>query len=271
MSWKNIKTFMIILLFIACIIVGAMLLLGGNKEAYPKESLEKSVALMEKSGIIIDAEQLKGNFDGMKVYRFTLPKDYPEKVAKSVTSGSVTDIFTVPGGIEIRTDRGETLFVGDNFRITYKCPDGIIPEAEIEKLLLPVCESPAFGVRRVTAEKNGNVESVALIQMLGDTPIPENSVDCVFTDGKLTEFSGKWCFPDKCGTFSAPLRDYLNIMFTERERVDAEQNKKTLMVDMLEKCYGVESTEGKSAFLLVPSLHIIYKEGDNAIHSAVSD
>lgn len=265
MSWKNIKTFMIILLLIAGIIVGTMLLLGGNKEIYTKESLEKSVALMEKSGIIIDAELLKGDFDGMKIYRFTLSKDYPEKIAENITAGNVTDVFTVPGGVEIRTDRGEILFVGDDFSISYECSEGALTEEDTEKSLLPSCESPKFNVRR---QVNGDL--VTFTQTLDGTPIPENTVICKFDNGKLTEFSGKWCFPDKCGTFSAQLRDYLNIMFTERERVDAEDEKKQLTVEELEKCYGIETGEGKSVFLLVPSLHIVYKEGESAVHSAVA-
>ncbi len=270
MSWKNIKTFMIILLLIACIIVGAMLLFGGSKETYTKESLEKAVALMEKSGITIDAEQLTGDFDGMKIYRFNPAKDYPESVAAALTSGNVTDVFTVPGGVEMRTDLGEIIFVGDDFSISYKCPDGSLSESDIKKRLLPTCEAPVFDIRR--EESGTDSEYVIFTQTLSGSPIPENTVKCKFTNEKLTEFSGKWCFPDKCSTFSAQLRDYLNIMFTERERVDAEDGeKKQLTVKNLEKCYGIENGDGKSVFLLVPSLHVVYKEGESAIHSAVAD
>ena len=72
---------MIILLLIACIIVGAMLWLNGDNEPYTKDSLEKAAKLMADSGIILEGRQLLGNFDGMRLFRFTLPQDYPEKVA----------------------------------------------------------------------------------------------------------------------------------------------------------------------------------------------
>ncbi len=271
MSWKNIKTFMIILLLLACIVVGAMLWLNGDNEPYTRESLEKAAELMAKSGITVDSEQLLGDFEGMRLYRFTLPQDYPEKVAETLTVGKVTDVFTVPNGVEMRTDAGEILFVGSDFTVSYSCSfaNESISEDEIEALLVPLCQSPEFGVQRIESEQSS--EMPVFIQTLGSLPIPENEITCNFVDGKLSSFEGKWCFPDKCSTFSAHLRDYLNIMFTERERVSADvSSKKDLTVKKLEKCYGIESTESKTAFVLVPSLNIIYKEGERSIHSAVA-
>ncbi len=274
MSWKNIKTFMIILLLIACVVIGTMLLLGGKKELYTKDSLEKSVSLMEKSGILITSAQLKGTFDDMNIYRFTLPQDYPERVAEGITVGNITDIYAVPGGVEMHTDSAERVFIGTDLSISYYCQGAPrdISEEEIGELLAPDCTSPSFGVRREGSEINGASEFVTFVQTVEGLPITENQIKCRFTDGKLASFEGKWCFPDKCGTFSAQLRDYLNIMFTERERVNSEAGgKRTLTVKELEKCYGVENSDGKSVFILVPSLHIIYKEGESAIHSAVVD
>ena len=275
MSWKNIKSFMIILLLLACIVVGAMLWLNGDNEPYTDDALEKAAELMSESGISVSVDQLQGDFSGMKLYRFTLPQDYPERVAEKLASGKATDVFAVPNGIAIRTDQGESLFVGNDFTISYRClnaRDGAT-EQEIATLLVPDCQFPEFGVlKKKGTESDGEV---IFVQTLGDYPFPESEVKCNFVDGKLSSFSGKWYFPDKCSTFSAQLRDYLNIMFTERERVDTEnadaENKKTLTVKELEKCYGVESGEGKSTFVLVPSLHIVYKEGEEAIHGAVPD
>lgn len=261
---------MLILLLLACIIVGAMLLLNGDNESYSRESLEKAAELMAKSGITVDSEQLLGDFEGMRLYRFTLPQDYPEKLAETLTVGKVTDIFTLPNGVEMRTDAGERLFVGSDFTVNYNLPSANhgFSEDEIEALLVPPCQSPEFGVQRVETEQNS--ESLIFIQTLGSFPIPQNEITCNFVDGKLSSFEGKWCFPDKCSTFSAQLRDYLNIMFTERERISADaENRKNLTVKKLEKCYGIESTESKTSFILVPSLNIIYKEAERAIHSAV--
>ena len=265
---------MIILLLLACIIVGAMLRLNRNNEPYTADSLQKAAELMADSGIKINSEQLLGSFDGMKIYRFTLSQDYPEKVAEKLMVGSITDVFTVPDGVAIRSDKGESLFVGNDFSVNYRslnANDGIL-ESDIENLLMPACQSPEFGL-----SCNGNEQNTGervFVQMLGDLPIPENEIKCNIVDGKLTSFAGKWCFPDKCSTFSAQLRDYLNIMFTERERVNAEntdtETKKELTVKGLEKCYGIESNESKTAFILVPSLNVIYKEGEHAIHSAVA-
>ena len=274
MSWKNIKTFMIILLLIACIIVGSMLWLNGDNEPYTMDSLEKAAKLMADSGIILEGRQLLGNFDGMKLFRFTLPQDYPEKVAERLTVGQITDVFTVPDGVAIRTDKGESLFIGSDFTINYRSlfTDVGFSESEAETLLAPTCQSPEFGMVRNDSTQNAG--EVVYTQTLGDMPIPENQIKCNFVDGRLTSFEGKWCFPDKCSAFSAPLRDYLNIMFIERERVNAEntgvETKKELTVKELEKCYGIESNESKTSFILIPSLNIIYREGERAIHSAVA-
>lgn len=274
MSWKNIKNFLIALLLIACIVIGTMLWLSGDQEPYTKESLEKSAALMKESGIIVDSNMLKGNFDGMKLYRFTLPRDYPEQVAQKLLCGNISDVFTVPDGVELRTNIGEVLFVGDDFTIRYACSvqSASITEAEAEEILILTLDSPRFGAAR---QSNEDSKNVTFIQTLGSYPIPENRLTCSFDDGKLVSMEGKWCFPDKCSTFSAQLHDYLNIMFTERERVTADSaenaEKKTLTVENLEKCYGVESTDSKTAFVLVPSLNITYKEGERATHSAVAN
>ena len=275
MSWKNIKTFMIILLLLACIIVGTMLWLNGDNEPYTEESLQRAAELMADSGIKIDSKQLLGNFDGMRLYRFTLPQDYPERVAEKLAVGDITDAFTVPDGVTILTDKGESLFVGDDFTVNYRASDTGegISESEMEELLLPACQSPQFGI--LQNETVQNTGETVYTQTVGGLPIPENEIKCSFVDGKLASFTGKWCFPDKCSTFSAQLRDYLNIMFTERERVDDEglgaDGNKLLTVKELEKCYGIESNEGKTAFILVPSLNVVYEEGEYAIHSAVAD
>ncbi|MBQ4327056.1 MAG: hypothetical protein IJC32_01425 [Clostridia bacterium] len=273
MSWKNIKTFMIALLLIACTVIFVMLLLGGNQEPYTAESLEKSAALMRESGIILDKDLLKGDFEGMKPYRFTLPRDYPEQVAQKLVNGNITDVFTVPDGVELRSDSGEILYVGNDFTVRYSCPDrsNSVTQEDLEQRLLPLTESPKFGISR----KDGDDPQKAIyVQTIGNYPIPENEMICSFADGKLVSMEGKWCFPDKCSTFSAQLRDYLNIMFTERERISSEApenvSKKDLTVESLEKCYGIENTDSKNTFVLVPSLSIIYKEGEQVIHSAVA-
>ncbi len=271
MSWKNIKTFMIALLLIACTVIGTMLLLGGKQEPYTKEALEKSAELMKENGITVDSSLLKGDFENMKLYRFTLPRDYPEQVAQKLVNGNVTDVFTVPGGVELRTDMGEILYVGNDFTVEYSCTTPSVTETEIQERLLPQAESPRFGLRRQGGE---GTQDAVFTQTLSNFPIPENEISCRFVDGKLASLWGKWCFPDKCSTFSAQLRDYLNIMFTERERVAAQSSesatKKSLTVNALEKCYGIENTDSKTTFVLVPSLSIVYKEGERAIHSAVA-
>lgn len=273
MSWKNIKTFMIALLLIACTVIFVMLLLGGDQEPYTAQSLEKSAALMKDSGIILDSDLLKGDFEGMKPYRFTLPRDYPEQVAQKLVTGNITDVFTVPNGVELRADTGETLYVGNDFTVKYSCPDPSksIGQEDLEQRLLPLTESPKFGVGQ---KDGGDPQKTVYVQTVGNYPIPENEMICSFADGKLVSMEGKWCFPDKCSTFSAQLHDYLNIMFTERERVSSESSenpsKKDLTVETLEKCYGIENTDSKTTFVLVPSLSIIYKEGEQVIHSAVA-
>lgn len=265
---------MIALLLIACTIIGATLWLSGDQEPYTKESLEKSAALMKESGIIIDSDLLKGDLDGMKLYRFTLPRDYPEQVAQKLVHGTVTDVFTIPGGVELRTDIGEVVYVGNDFTLEYSCPvqSAALTKDEVEDRLIPSAEAPQFGAGQKIGD---DPQDVTFTQMLGNYPIPENVLSCHFITGKLTSLEGKWCFPDKCSTFPAQLRDYLNIMFTERERISAESSKnaekKVLTVENLERCYSVESTDTKTAFVLVPSLKITYTDGEQAIHSAVAN
>ena len=60
------------------------------------KALEKAAKLMADSGIILEGRQLLGNFDGMKLFRFTLPQDYPEKVAERLTVGKITDVDVSP-------------------------------------------------------------------------------------------------------------------------------------------------------------------------------
>ena len=281
MSWKNVKSFLIVLL----VLVNIALCAFAYKYFIASRFTDSGTAamassLLEKSGIVITADKLAVKNDSADVLFCEYDREnYLAFVCSLLFLKEADGIYLLPSGIRAETLEGDMLLLGYDMSIDYT---NAALKDEITLALqnaAPMATEEAKTARQsleslIALPENSlaNAKCTAFGQYTFITANQfENSLllydmTCVFglKDGKIVYAFGKHFFGVPEGKESAQLLDRVNIMFSEKQR------GKTGTVKDISLCYTLYEDSQNDRMLFVPSYKITYTDNTQNTVNALS-
>lgn len=281
-NWKNIKTFLIILLAAVNIFLAAMLIGRTRQKVYDKEAVGNISALLEEGGITASEKFLNLKDNDSKVYVCNIENKYSENVAKRLM-GEYDEVFTTPDGTEF-FGKDSSLKLGDDFSLTYSVIDYDIPEPknemnkeDIEAFKGKISAVLGQDFKIISAKKQDSVEYALIMQTFEEKNIQNHTLKCFFKGDSPLFLDGTWCFLSIDDSFSAHTLDSVNILFIEKSALElARENNKNipenLTVENMSVCYCSHISLDASKLYLMPSWRIEWKEMgiDDSYYNAVN-
>ena len=308
MSWKNLKTFLIVMLAMADLFLAVMLIRQSNASVYSSESISQIQELLSESGIYADKALLLQKSYELRLCKTQISENIPAVASSVLLSGQIEETFLLPDGCAFYTDAGEKLTVTADSRFVYS--DGTEIDAEesgvpidskkelkaIEKNLtarlgLDTSSEDNFGISILSAEETSAGTLVRAVQTIGGTEIVNNTVICVLSGEKLVFADGSLCFLTISERISAHLLDSVNILFIEKgENVGkedilldendtsgaslalAEENtgKENRTVLKMLQCYVSRYISDEDLFYFLPCWQITFDGGETIYYNAVN-
>ncbi|MBE6537921.1 MAG: hypothetical protein E7671_00460 [Ruminococcaceae bacterium] len=277
MNWKNIKNFMLILLVAVNVFLAAMLIRQVTLKTYDNETVKNARELLSHSGIIADKKFITLSPEPADLYTCNVNEDYVTGVANRIIT-SYSDVFWTPNGASFYGEDGK-LEIQNGFDISYSSDQFILPtesgskmnEKELDKLkgllsaILGNTSENEYKFSTDEALEFSKTKFIKVTQTLDGLPIENHSLECYFEDGRLVYLSGRWCFLPTNEKKSAHLLDCVNILFIEKNELDAQKSTTTeeypstpspMTVKKANICYLSFFSEEDSALYFIPSWHL---------------
>lgn len=282
MNWKNIKTFLIILLVAVNIFLAAMLIGRTSLKVYDKEAVGNISALLSEGGISAGDKFLNLKDNESKVYVCNIENDYSENVAIKLM-GEYDEVFATPDGAEF-FGKDSGLKLGDDFTLTYSKSDFNIPDScnqmnddEIETLKEKISLVLGNDFEIISAESSDSVQCATIMQTFDKKNIQNHTLKCYFDGDSLSYLDGTWCFLSIDDSFSAHTLDSVNILFIEKSALELAREKDenipdSLTVENMSICYCSHISLDASKLYLMPSWRIQWKENgiEDSYYNAVN-
>ena len=282
MNWKNIKTFLIILLVAVNIFLAAMLIGRTSLKVYDKEAVGNISALLSEGGISAGDKFLNLKDNESKVYVCNIENDYSENVAIKLM-GEYDEVFATPDGAEF-FGKDSSLKLGDDFTLTYSKSDFNIPDScnqmnddEIETLKEKISLVLGNDFEIISAESSDSVQCATIMQTFDKKNIQNHTLKCYFDGDSLSYLDGTWCFLSIDDSFSAHTLDSVNILFIEKSALELAREKDenipdSLTVENMSICYCSHISLDASKLYLMPSWRIQWKENgiEDSYYNAVN-
>ena len=282
MNWKNIKTFLIILLVAVNIFLAAMLIGRTSLKVYDKEAVGNISALLSEGGISAGDKFLNLKDNESKVYVCNIENDYSENVAIKLM-GEYDEVFATPDGAEF-FGKDSSLKLGDDFALTYSKSDFNIPDScnqmnddEIETLKEKISLVLGNDFEIISAESSDSVQCATIMQTFDKKNIQNHTLKCYFDRDSLSYLDGTWCFLSIDDSFSAHTLDSVNILFIEKSALELAREKDenipdSLTVENMSICYCSHISLDASKLYLMPSWRIQWKENgiEDSYYNAVN-
>lgn len=282
MNWKNIKTFLIILLVAVNIFLAAMLIGRTRLKVYDKEAVGNISALLEDGGITANEKFLNLKDNDSKVYVCNIENNYSENVAKKLM-GEYDEVFATPDGTEF-FGKDSRMKLGDDFSLTYSKIDFDIPDPknemskdEIKAFKEKIASILGSDFRIISAKKQDSVQYALIVQTFGEKNIQNHTLKCYFNGDSPLYLDGTWCFLSVNDSFSAHTLDSVNILFIEKSALELARAKnesipENITVENMSICYCSHISLDASKLYLMPSWRIEWKENgiDDSYYNAVN-
>ena len=282
MNWKNIKTFLIILLVAVNIFLAAMLIGRTMLKVYDKEAVGNISSLLEASGITVNEKFLNLKDNDSKVYVCNIEKNYSENVAKRLM-GEYDEVFATPDGTEF-FGKDSMMMMGDDFSLTYSKIDFNIPDPqnemsnnEIKAFKEKISSVLGSDFRILSAKKQDSVQYALIMQTFDEKNIQNHTLKCYFDGDTPLYIDGTWCFLSINDSFSAHTLDSVNILFIEKSALELAREKnesipENITVQNMSICYSSHISLDASKLYLMPSWRIEWKENgvDDSYYNAVN-
>lgn len=287
MNWKNIKNFMLILLVAVNIFLAAMLIRQMTLKTYGNDTVRDARELLSQSVITADKKFITLSPREADLYICKTADDYAVDVAKRLMTEQY-DAFATPGGVSFLGEN-ESLSIENGFDIRYASKNFILPtdgtskinEKELDNIKKSLTDiligdsDDKYSFRVDEAEAIGKTNRITVTQTIDGLTVENHSLECYFEDDKLVCMSGKWSFLPTNEKKSAHLLDCVNILFIEKNELDAkrtlitgdsaqESEDSSLPLSMTLKnanvCYLSFFSEEDSALYFIPSWHLTWEE-----------
>lgn len=291
MDSRKLKTFMLSLLTVIAVIIGAFTVKETISRNYlSDEMISDAVELLEKSGIKVDASAIDRKiYENESVRYAELDKySYYIWVAEHLGKSEKTDLRILPNGCEITLQNGNVACFDGNFSIRYNT-DVEIPDAfsEISKKDFDVSAADGYlksaqgnyygSGEAVTSYEIGDVyynfESgiykIECIQTLNGRSLGDFSFDMYFLNGELVGAEGNWCFVCPTESYYSQTLDVVNILFKEREYFASLTEKAEKTVKAISRIYVIYENKDGSGFYFAPAFRIEYTDAEVRIYNAL--
>ncbi len=291
MNWKSIKNFMIILLVAVNVFLAFMLIRQTSMKLYNDQSLSDIKEILLSSGIIADDEFLTLKTKVLNVYGCNIDKNYASQTADMLMKDGYADTFVTPEGITFFSKNGDLLKVGNGFEIYYSAVSFSLPEQDgsaireeemqslnemLGSLLLSnSLDNEKYGFIIERTSKTGDILIAHVKQTVDKIPVGNHYLECIFKEDQLLYLNGRWCFLPINENSSAHLLDSVNILFNEKNELDAqkvqnnedssaskdaEPSRNTIKVKSMDQCYCSHLSNDGSKLYFIPSWHIEWEE-----------
>ncbi|MBR4295371.1 MAG: hypothetical protein IKT56_00860 [Clostridia bacterium] len=304
MNWKQVKSFIIILLIVADIFLAAMLIKQTRLDVYNKEALIEIENILLESGIIVERKFLVLDTHEADIYISEKKSDYASLVAKGFLDETVSETFVKNDSVIFFGKNNETLEIGNDFEIYFSLEDYTPPqsygsliedEQKIQKIR-DIIKSSAICAETNDAKfsfeidhmsEEDNLIHVQITQTLNGFRISNHILSCIFSENKLLYANGIWSFLPINEKNSAHLLDSVNILFTEKAELDAHNNTKqnadpqennesvvqniqTKAVLNIEQCYNSFVSLDETKLYFTPHWHIEWSDGSHSYYNALT-
>lgn len=298
MENKRIFTVLLLVLAAACVIMGVILVSVNREIGYlPEAAVDDLVEILGKAGITIDKATIPVKRERGSVYVCD-SGNYDNTVAQLLGESNCARTYIIPDGKIIVLESGAMIEFGNNFSFRFfrdgeasPLPDTIDlskitntlnqkKEKEISSLATDFLER---GSKRF--DGNGKVNVVTIVENVWEdsgkyyamctreidgVEITNNTVMCTVEDGVVTEARGTWCFLTLCESYSAQLSDILNILFSVKKEIAAENKEdQPLRIESVEMCYSLYFFGDDDAFCLIPCFKITTDKMGEFIYNAI--
>ncbi len=276
MSWKSIKSVMIVILlgvnlWLVYLLVGRYM----AQTYFSPDVLQNTVEILARDGIHMRAEQIDAKKRDADIYEAVMAADYYDSVAAIFTESPIHETFPTPTGVRMIADNGDTLSFSGSFGVNFLAGEQVWEElSSIAAWTVRAGEPIDPGHRSMrglrealearldtdTAVGSGVTVHAKLVldaayrfgaytlfrcsQALDGKPISGHSVDCLFDEsGRLLWLDGTWGFLSLTRNYSAPLYDQINILFMEKaacleqREADAAHAAEPLTLASMQSCY----------------------------------
>lgn len=308
MRWNSIKSVMIAILL--GVNLWLMYLLFGRYAAYSyfdETTLRNTAEILGRDGIAVAVEQIDARRRDAALYAAPMPEEYHETVATAFTHSPIAEGFPTPTGRRMIAENGDTVTITGTFGVNYLAAGqnreqmaesvewalGLLePIAPKQRSLRDLRErlsncltanshdntatTPAgTRIRYDAAYRFGEYTLLVCSQAIDGKPIAGHTVRALFDGaGTLVWLDGVWSFLPITGSYSAPLYDQINILFTERSArlSEAGEEEVSLTLSSMTFCYvltPVSDGEGRTVYYS-PAWQIAYTDGSTVTYSAVT-
>ena len=279
MSWKNVKT-LLILLLVAVNTVLAVFAFTYFKDANftSKDTAVSAAEILAKSGIEVSPELLSVKNDAVDILSCEYTREtYLSLVASFLFGKEADGIYLLPNGIQAETLEGESILLGYDMSISFTAE--ALDESIYDALHKATKTDPelAKGARKsletLIAMPSGSLEN-AVCKSYGDyvfitveqqeNKLPIYNMSCVFglKNEKIVYASGKHFFGVPETKESEQLLDRVNILFSEKER-----GMQGTVTD-ISLCYTLYEDASNNRMLLIPSYLVTYADrSSNAVNA----
>lgn len=309
MNWKQVKSFIIALLIVADIFLAVMLIKQTRLKIYDKETITEIENLLLESGIIVEKNFLTIETRKADIYSSEKKSDYASLLAKNFLGDNISDTFVKNDGIIFFGKENEHLEIKNNFEIYYSSGDyspsenhgNIIEDKQRIQEIKNIIEKSAicnekgddkffFEIDRVSEVEN--LTHVEITQTLNGFRISNHTLSCILSGNELLYINGIWSFLPINEKNSAHLLDSINILFTEKAELDAQNSKinasqnsdipqnkndgtdiqgiKTKAVLNIEQCYNSYISLDETKLYFTPHWHIEWSDGTHSYYNALT-
>ena len=281
MNWKYVKSFLILLVALADILLLRYCYHYYTTRDYTdRMTAEDAAAILAADGIEVSPDLLAVRADSAPARRCTYTReDYARLVLGLLTDAEIDGIFLLPDGIRAVTAAGDVALLGNDLSLCFTAADrdtdalaaeyakSYAATADTEaprralEALLGLAEGGANGIPATTA---GGYVFFTVSAEAGGIPLALD--DCVFAylGTKLVYAKGGYLFLATEALDAEPLLTRVNILLSERRR------GATGTVTAVTLCYAPYEDAAESALWLFPAYRVTYADGSVSVVHAQS-
>jgi len=303
MGWTRLK----LILAAALILANGILFLNVWKlyrsSGYISEdAMDLSEKILSENGVDISSAAIDLKKPKLLIYDGTLAEEYHEKVAEKLSQSMPSRSFNTPTGFIMIMENGDRFTFSSGFTVRYQKAETESSEnlSELnwnaleelsgteEKKTLRAVEAflkPAYfldsdgkrsglSAKLLAAGKKPGSDTVycTVVQYVKDTDVYNLTASFTVAGDSVTEMNGEWCFAQLDASYSAQLLDQINILYSVKNRVAADNSgsePEIRRMTSLSICYTSYFRADSDRFYLIPAWNTKFEDGEEYIINAV--
>ena len=267
MSWKSIKSFLILLVVLVDVLLLRFCYTYYTSRDYTAHSTaEDAAAILGESGITVSPDLLAVRADSVPARSCTYTREDYARLVLSLLSAADTDsIFLLPDGIRAVTTAGDVALLGNDLSINF-------PAAGRDAAAVEAAYAKGYAATADTAAVRRAFETLLGLPEGGAKNLPATTADGYVFFTVRAEAGGIPLAFDDCvfaylGTEPGdvePLLTRVNILLSERRRGAVGE------VESITLCYAPYENAAEETLRLLPAYRVTYADGSVSVVNAQS-